>query len=263
MKIIVCIKQVPDTEAQIKINSDGSGIVAEGIKWVLNPYDEFAVEEAIRVKERLKEGEVTVITLGSQQAKEALRACLAMGADKAVHLADEAFTGADSGATALILSLAIKNMEYDIILCGKQAVDGDMAQVGSSLAEFLDMPFVSNITKLEISADKKSAKVQRETEGASEIIESTLPAVFSAQKGLNEPRYASLMGIMQAKKKEIKEIKAQDLGIEKETVKQMSKMHLLKFSPPTQRPPGRMIQGEPRDTAIELVKLLHEEAKVI
>jgi electron transfer flavoprotein beta subunit len=263
VNVIVCMKQVPDTETLIKIKSDGSGIVTDDIKYVMNPYCEFGVEEALRIKEKFG-GQAILVTMGQQRAVETLRTGLAMGADRSIHLNDPAFEGADGFATAKALAEAIQKETFDLILCGKQAVDDDMAQVGPSLAEFLNLPHVTLITKLEISPDKKKAKVEREVEGGKEVIEVSLPAVFTCQKGLNEPRYASLPGIMKAKKKEVKPINQATLGLPADQVGAAgSKTKIMKYIPPPSRPPGKVISGEVIDAAKNLVKLLREEAKVI
>lgn len=264
MNMIVCMKQVPDTEAQIRVKPDGSGIVDSDIKFVMNPYDEFGVEEALQLKEKFG-GTVTIVCLGPQRAVDAIRTGLAMGADKAVHLDDPAFEGGDAFSTAKALATAIKGMEYDLIFCGKQAIDDDFAQVGPALAEMLGIPQVVVVTKVEVSEDAKKAKVNRQIIGGEEIIDVPLPAVLTAQKGLNEPRYASLPGIMKAKKKEIKSVKAADLGLDPSVVgKAGAKTRILKMYSPPQREAGKMIKGEPaEDTAPELARLLREEAKVI
>lgn len=263
MNVIVCMKQVPDTETLIKIKPDGTGIVADDIKYVMNPYCEFAVEEALRIKEKFG-GQAILVTMGVQKAVEALRTGLAMGADRSIHLNDPAFEGADGFATAKALAEAIKKEPFDLILCGKQAVDDDMAQVGPSLAELLNLPHITLITKLEISPDKKKAKVEREVEGGKEVIEVSLPAVFTCQKGLNEPRYASLPGIMKAKKKEVKPINLAALGLPADQVGAAgSKTKILKYIPPPSRPPGKIVSGEVADAAKNLVKLLREEAKIV
>ncbi len=257
------MKQVPDTETLIKIKPDGSGIVTDEIKYVMNPYCEFAVEEALRIKEKLG-GQAILVTMGPARAVEALRTGLAMGADRSIHLNDPAFEGADAFTTAKALAETIKKESYDLVLCGKQAVDDDMAQVGPSLAELLNIPHVTLITKLEISADKKKAKVEREIDGGKEVIEVSLPAVFTCQKGLNEPRYASLPGIMKAKKKEVKPMTAAALGLPADqTGAAGAKTKILKYTPPPSRPPGKVITGEVLDAAKNLVRLLREEAKVI
>ncbi|MDH4267477.1 MAG: electron transfer flavoprotein subunit beta/FixA family protein [Deltaproteobacteria bacterium] len=263
MNVIVCMKQVPDTETLIKIKSDGSGIVTDDIKYVMDPYCEFGVEEALRIKEKFG-GQVILVTMGQQKAVEALRTGLAMGADRSIHLNDPAFEGADGFTTAKVLAEAIQKESFDLILCGKQAVDDDLAQVGPSLAEILNLPQVTLITKLEISPDKKKAKVEREVEGGKEVIEVGLPAVFTCQKGLNEPRYASLPGIMKAKKKEVKLINQATLGLPADQVGAAgSKTKIMKYISPPSRPPGKIISGEMIDAAKNLVKLLREEAKVI
>ncbi|MFC1889280.1 electron transfer flavoprotein subunit beta/FixA family protein [Thermodesulfobacteriota bacterium] len=264
MNIIVCMKQVPDTEAKIKILPDGAGIDAEGVKFVMNPYDEFAVEEALLIKEKFG-GEVVIVCLGPDRSTEAIRTALAMGADRGVHLNDAAFEGSDSYVTAKLLAKAIGEMEYDIILAGKQAVDNDNAQVYAALAELLDIPHASVVTKLEIAEDGKSAVANREIEGgAKEVIEIQLPAVIAAQKGLNEPRYASLPGIMKAKRKEIKVLDLAAVGLDAGQVgADGSKVKMSGFSLPPEREAGKVIEGEPEEQAAELVKLLREEAKAI
>ena len=264
MNIVVCMKQVPDTEAQIRVKPDGSGIVESDIKFVMNPYDEFGVEEALQIKEKLG-GSVTLVCLGPDRAVEAIRTGLAMGADKAVHLDDPAFGGGDPISTAKALAAAIKGMEYDLIFCGKQAIDDDSSMVGSALAEMLGIPQVSVVTKVELSDDGKSAKVNRQIIGGEEVLEMPLPAVLSAQKGLNEPRYASLPGIMKAKKKEVKPIKVGDLELDTGVVGAAgAKTKILKMTSPPQRAAAKMIEGESaEETAPQLAKLLREEAKVI
>ena len=263
MNIIVCMKQVPDTETLIKIKPDGSGIVTDDIKYVMNPYCEFAVEEALRIKEKFG-GQAILVTLGSARAVEALRTGLAMGADRSIHLNDPAFEGGDGFTTARALAEVIKKETFDLILCGKQAVDDDMAQVGPAVAEILNLPHATLITKLELLPDKKKAKVEREVDGGREVVEVNLPAVFTCQKGLNEPRYASLPGIMKAKKKEVKPINLASLGLPADQVGAAgSKTKILKYIPPPSRPPGKIISGEILDAAKNLVKLLREEAKVI
>jgi len=263
VNIIVCMKQVPDTETLIKIKPDGSGIVTDDIKYVMNPYCEFAVEESLRIKEKFG-GQAILVTMGTARAVEALRTGLAMGADRSIHLNDPAFEGAYGFATARALAEVIKKENFDLILCGKQAVDDDMAQVGAALAEILNLPHATLITKLELFPDKKKAKVEREVDGGREVVEVNLPAVFTCQKGLNEPRYASLPGIMKAKKKEVKPINLATLGLPADQVGAAgSRTKILKYIPPPSRPPGKIVSGEILDAAKNLVKLLREEAKVI
>ncbi len=263
MNVIVCVKQTPDTEAVIKIDDSGKKIVEQGIKFILNPYDEFAVEEALKVKEKLG-GTVTVYCLGPQRSVEAIRTALAMGADKSVHLDDPAFLDGDGYATAKALAEAIKKEPFDIIFCGREAVDEGKAEVGEMLAEFLGIPHVTFITSFELSDDGKKAVVKREVEGGEETFEVELPAVFTAQKGLNEPRYPSLPGIMKAKKKELKPVKAADLGLSPDEIGEAgARVSIVSLDYPPERPPGKILEGEPEEVVKELVKLLKEEAKVI
>ncbi len=264
MKIVVCIKQVPDTAAIIKIKQGSSSIETEGVQYVLNPYDEYAVEEALRIKEKIGDSEVAVLSMGQNRTKDAIKTCLAMGADKAIHLIDDLFEGSDSYATSLILAKTLRDIEYDLILCGKQGVDDDAAQVGPSLAEMLNIPHVSVITRLDLSDDNKKAILHREVEDGTEIIETSLPALFTCQKGLNEPRLPSLKGIMSAKKKEIREVNSEALGLSREEIGSAgSKTEVAALSLPPQRKGGKIIKGEPQESIRELVRLLREEAKII
>ncbi len=269
MNIIACIKQVPASDAAIKIAADEKTIDLSEMEkqspefLIVNPYDEFAVEEAVRTKEKFG-GEVTVITMGSDKAVKALRTCLAMGADKAVLLKDPAFDGADSYTTALVLSEAIKKLQYDVIFFGKQAIDDDLAAVGIYVAELLGLPHVGLINKLEIDAANKKAVAQRPIEGGIEKIETTLPAVFTCQKGLNEPRYASLPGIMKAKSKPLQEMNLSALGLKAEDAgKNGAKIKIERVTFPPKRSGGKKIEGEPAQAVKELVRLLKEEAKVL
>ncbi len=256
MNIVACVKQVPDTEAQIRVKPDGSGIDETGIKWVMNAYDEFGVEEALRVKEK-HGGDVTVISLGPARAMESIRTALAMGADKGIHISDPALDGADAYVTASALAAAIKGIPFDIIFCGQRAVDDDAGQVGAILAELLGIPQLTVVTKCDVTG--AAVRVVRPIEGAQLLIESALPCVVTAQKGLNEPRYASLPGIMKAKKKPVDVKNAAALGISTE-----GKLKVLKFVPPPARPSGKVISGDdPSVKAAALAKLLREEAKVI
>ena len=264
MDILVCMKQVPDTETKIVVNPQGSGIVTDGIKYVMNPYDEFAVEEALRIKEK-EGGTVTIVCMGPQRSTEAIRTALAMGADKGVHLNDAAFEGADSYSTAKALAAAIKPLSYDIILGGKQAVDHDNAQVYAALAELLGISHVSIVTKLTVDAAAKSAVAEREVEGgAKEVIQVSLPAFIACQKGLNEPRYASLPGIMKAKKKPIDAVDLAKSGLSAdEAGEKGAKLKITKYSLPPERGGGQILEGEPDEVAAKVVKLLREEAKAI
>jgi electron transfer flavoprotein beta subunit len=264
VNIIVCLKQVPDTESQIRVAPDGKSIVQDDIKWVMNPYDEFGVEEALQIKQKFG-GEVIVIGLGPKRVTESIRTALAMGADKGILISDPALEGSDSLATAKALAAAIKNLEYGLIFTGQRGVDDDNGLVGAALAEFLDIPQFSIVTKEEVSEDGKTVKVQRPVEGQTLVIESGLPALITAQKGLNEPRYASLPGIMKAKKKPLEEKTLADLGLDaSEFGEGARKLKIVELTPPPQREAGRIIEGDsPEGKAAELARLLHEDAKVI
>jgi len=213
MNIIVCLKQVPDTETQIKIAADGKSIVQDDIKWVMNPYDEYGVEEALRIKEKFG-GEVIVVSLGPKRVTEAIRTALAMGADKGILITDDALDGSESLARGKALAAAVKDVEYDLIFTGQRGVDDDMGVAGAVLAERLGIPSVSLATKVEVAEDGKSATINRPVEGQTLVIEASLPVLITTQKGLNEPRYASLPGIMKAKKKPLEEKSLADLGLD-------------------------------------------------
>ncbi|HSG30061.1 MAG TPA: electron transfer flavoprotein subunit beta/FixA family protein, partial [Thermodesulfobacteriota bacterium] len=211
MKSIVIVRQTPDTEAKINVASSGDSIDPEGIKWVLNPYDEFAVEEAIRNKEK-NGGEVVLITMGPARSLECLRTGLAMGADSAVHIKDDDFAFSDPFAIGKVIAQEIKNIgEYDLILTGKKMIDEETGQVGIQVAQELGIPHVSIVTKLDINADAKTATAVKDIEGGTMTVEVPLPSLITCEKGLNEPRYASLPGIMKAKKKPVKEVAAGDI----------------------------------------------------
>jgi electron transfer flavoprotein beta subunit len=258
MKIVVCVKQVPDTEARIRISPDGKGIAEGELSWIVSPFDEFAIEEALRIKEK-KGGEVILVSLGPDRAQAALRSGLAMGADSALHLKDPLFEGLDPLGTAWALAAAIRPLSPDLVLTGQQGVGGDNSQVPGLLAEILDLPQVTMAVKMDIGEAK--ATIEREIEGAHEVWETTLPAVVSAQKGLNEPRYASLKGIMAAKKKPIETRDAAALGLKAEDVRPKTKVVALEL--PAVRPGVKMIQGDAEAQVKELLRLLHEEAKVL
>ena len=262
MKSIVCLKEVPDTETRIEVR-DGA-VVEEGVQYVVNPYDEYALEEALKWQEAYG-GTVTLVSLGPERARESILKGLAMGADEVYHLTDEAFLGGDAYATAKALAAAIAKLgDYDAIFCGKQAVDDDDAAVGIILAELLDLPHVSVVSKLEIAADAMSARAERDIEGGREVVELPLPAVFTTQKGLNEPRYPSFRGIRQARKKSFHQWTVADVGLDLGEVGAAGAMvEVVEVLPPPERPAGRIIPGEPAEAAKEVVRLLREEAKVI
>jgi electron transfer flavoprotein beta subunit len=264
MNSIVCVKQVPDTEIRIQIE-DGQ-VIEEKLQYVVNPYDEYAIEEALRLREKFGGGRVTVLTLGPERAREAIMQALAVGADEAIHLVDEAFQGGDAYATAKALAevIARLNLEYDIILCGRQGVDHDNAQVGIALAEMLNLPHVSLVTRLEVADDKSKATVQREVEEGKEIVETPLPAVITAQKGLNEPRYPTFAGIRAARKKPIHKKTVAELAIDPGTIGATgAKLEIVSLSAPPERDAGQIIQGNAAEACRELVRLLQEEAKVV
>ncbi len=259
--VVVLIKRVPDTETRLQVK-DGK-IVTEGISWVISPYDEYAVEESLRLQEKFG-GKVTLLCLGPEDAKEVIRKGLALGADDAIHLNDPAFEGGDAATTARALAAALKKMQYDLVFAGKQAVDEDNAQVAIRVAELLDLPHVNAVIKLELADNKKSARCTREVDGERDVMETTLPAILTAQQGLNEPRYPSLKGIMGAKKKPITNWSASDLGLDAATVGAAgAKIEIVHYDPPAPRPPGKIIPGDAPTAAKELVRLLREEAKVI
>jgi electron transfer flavoprotein beta subunit len=248
MKLAVCINHVPDTAAKINIASDGKNIDKTGVTFVLNPYDEYAIEECLRLKEK-NTGEVIAISLGGDSHKETLRKALAMGVDKAVLLKDE--SPRDSFAVARALADYLKEISADAIFFGKQSVDSDDAAVGTMVAEMLGLPSVSVAVKLEIA--NGTATAEREIEGGKEKVQITLPAVFTAQKGLNEPRYPSLKGIMSSKNKPIEE---------KAPAPSQVKAEVLAMRKPPSKNAGKII-GTDVNAVPELVRLLHEEAKVI
>ncbi len=248
MKLAVCINHVPDTAAKINIAVDGINIDKTSVTFVLNPYDEYAVEECLRLKEK-NGGEVVAVSLGCDANKETLRKALAMGADKAVLLKDD--SPRDSSSVAQALADYLKEISPDVIFFGKQSVDSDSAVVGTMVAEMLGLPSVSVAVKLEIS--NGSAVVEREIEGGKEKVQTSLPAVFTAQKGLNEPRYPSLKGIMAAKSKPIEEIIP---------AAAQPKVEIIALRKPPSKNAGKIV-GTDLSAVPELVRLLHEEAKVI
>ena len=253
MNIVVLCKQVPDTESKIKLAGDGGDFDREGIKWVLNPYDEFAVEEALKTKEAGMAEKVTVLALGPDRCVESIRTALAMGADDAIHVkTDENF--GDSFAVAKALAGALDGVDYGLLLAGKQAVDDDCFAVPGMLAGLLGLGQVNVVSKLEVTAD--GIKAWRDIEGgAREVVLSSFPVIATTTKGLNEPRYASLPGIMKAKRKPVDT---------KEAAAAESKTEILGWTLPAERQAGKVFkEGELADRVKEVVRLLREEAKVI
>jgi electron transfer flavoprotein beta subunit len=255
VKILVLIKQTFDTEEKIVI--DNGKIREDGVEFIINPYDEYAVEEAVKIKEE-EEAEVTVLTVGPARAETALRTALAMGADKGIFIELEDVE-VDEYSLSKIIIAAIKDQEYDLILGGNMTVDSGASQVTIRVAESLGIPHVSTITKLEIEGSK--ATVERDAEGDLEIIEVSLPFLATAQQGLNEPRYPSLPGIMKAKKKPIERLNVEDLGLSEENLDVRTTV-LDQYLPPKKQA-GRVLEGEIPQKVHELTQLLHSEAKVI
>lgn len=248
MDIIVCVKQVPDTTTVIQIDPSGKDIVRDGITNIVSPYDEFAIEEALNLSNG---GKVTVLTVGPDSAKEALRSALAMGADEAVHVITESAMALDSLATAKLIAKAVEGRAYDMILMGRQAIDDDAMQMGSLVAELLNIPQISTVIKLEVDGNK--VKANRTIEGAQQVVEAELPILLTAQKGLNTPRYPSMKGILKAKKKPVEDIQAADLGVDT-----AAKVVVESLSLPPARPAGKIVAS-----VDELVKALTEELKVV
>jgi electron transfer flavoprotein beta subunit len=247
---IVCIKQVADTETRVKIGEGGKTLDPAGVTWILNPYDEFALEQALRIREGLSQGEVVALSLGGAGVATTLRNAMAMGADRAIHLRTDAVQP-DPLAVAQAIASELRAQAPRIAWFGKQAVDDDQAQVGPMVATLLGLPCVTVVAAMELRG--ACATVEREIEGGREVVEVELPAVLAADKGLNEPRYASLKGIMAAKKKPIEE-KPAALG--------EAGLEILSMSLPAPRAGGRVV-GSGVAAVPELVRLLREEAKVI
>jgi len=260
MNIHVFVKRVPDTESKIRIDRDAKAVVEEGLSFIISPYDEYAMEEALRLREA-NGGTVRVFAAGREESLVILKKCLAMGADEAILIRDDAPESYDGLRTARILAAAVKSRypEFDLLLFGKQSVGADNAQVPSMTAELLGLPQANVVTKLEISGPEGVA--YREIEGGTEKVAFSLPAVVSAQKGLNEPRYETLKGIMAAKKKVIPVIPVGELGLSEAEL--APEIEIVGVDIPPGRQAGKIIAGGPAEAAKELVRLLREEAKVI
>ncbi|MGA1841179.1 MAG: electron transfer flavoprotein subunit beta/FixA family protein [bacterium] len=261
MEIIVCIKQVPET-GNIKIDPQTNTLVREGVPSIINPFDMYALEEGIRIKEK-SGGQVTVITMGPPQAEAALREALSMGADNAILLSDRRFSGADTWATSYTLAKGIKKIgKYDIVLCGKQAIDGDTAQVGPELADALDIPVITYVKKIE-EIEKDHIRVQRMMEDGYDVMESTLPILLTVVKEINIPRLPSLKGKMRARKLEIPVWNADDLDADPSRFGlEGSATWVVKIFSPEPRPCGKILTGEIPGMVEELVKDL-KDAKII
>jgi electron transfer flavoprotein beta subunit len=251
VKTLVTVKRVPDPETTIRVKPDGSGIVTENVKYVINPFDEIAIEEALRIKEKLGGGEVILVSIGAKVVSEQLRTGLAMGADRAIFVACD--QELDSLAVARLLAKIVEKENPDLLLLGKQAIDDDANQAGQMLAALLGWSQATFASKVELSADQKSVQVTREVDGGLETIAFVLPGIITADLRLNEPRYASLPGIMKARKKEIKEIAVSELGVDT-----TPRLIIQKLAPPAKKQGGKKVE-----TVQALVDLLHTEAKVI
>lgn len=250
MKTLVTVKRVPDPETTIRVKPDGSGIVTDNVKYVINPFDEIAIEEALRIKEKLG-GEVVLVSIGAKVVTEQLRTGLAMGADRAVLILCE--QELDSLAVARVFANLIENEKPELVVMGKQAIDDDSNQAGQMLAALLGWPQATFASKVEFAADQKSVQVTREVDGGLETVGFALPGIITADLRLNEPRYASLPGIMKARKKEIKEVAIASLGADV-----TPRLKILKLEPPAKKQAGKKLE-----TVQALVDSLHTEAKVI
>ena len=259
MKIAVCVKQVPDSETRINLAAPAAELDQSGFTRILNPYDAYAVEEAVKIKEAGGDVEITAITIGPETVKETLKKdCLAVGCDKALLITDPALDGADESAKATVLAAALKRDDYDLILCGFKAIDDDSSQVPILVAEKLGLPHVSTITSLELGEGTLTA--HREIEGGKEVVKASLPAILTCQKGLNEPRLPSLPNIMKAGMKPMETVTCADLGVE--VPANLTEIKL--YSPPPARAACKLVEAEePAQAAKELARLLNEEAKVI
>ncbi|WP_062199069.1 electron transfer flavoprotein subunit beta/FixA family protein [Massilibacterium senegalense] len=257
MNIFVLLKRTFDTEEKIVINQ--GQIQEDGAEFIINPYDEYAVEEAIQLRDE-HGGEVTVVTIGTEEAEKELRTALAMGADKAVLInVEDDLDDIDQYTTSKIIAKYLEDQEYDLIIGGNVAIDGGSGQVGPRVAELLNIPQVTTITNIEVDGD--TATIERDVEGDKEVVEVSFPVLVTAQQGLNEPRYPSLPGIMKAKKKPLEELELDDLDLDEDDVE--AKTETVEIFLPKQKEAGKVLEGEISDQVKELVNLLHTEAKVI
>ncbi|PKR79229.1 electron transfer flavoprotein subunit beta [Halalkalibacillus sediminis] len=257
MNIFVLMKKTFDTEEKIQIN--GGKIDEEGAEFIINPYDEYAIEEAINLRDE-HGGEVTVVTVGDEESEKQLRTALAMGADQAVLInTEDDLEEGDQFTTVKILEAFFKDKDVDIILAGNVAIDEASGQVGPRLAEKLDIPFVTTITA--ISVDGETVKIDRDVEGDVEKVETSLPLLVTCQQGLNEPRYPSLPGIMKAKKKPLEELEIDDLDLDEDDVE--AKTATVEIYLPPEKEAGKVLEGEIDDQVKELVSLLRSDAKVL
>jgi electron transfer flavoprotein beta subunit len=251
VKILATVKRVPDPETSIKVKPDGSGIVTDNIKWVINPFDEIAIEEALRIKEKVAGSEVVLVSIGDKVVQEQLRTGLAMGADRAIMVVTT--EALEPLAVARVLAKIVETEKPELVVMGKQAIDDDSNAAGQMLAELLGWPQATFASKVELTGDQKSATVVREVDGGLETLSFPLPGIVTADLRLNEPRYASLPGIMKARKKELKELAIGDLGVDV-----APRAKIVKMDPPPKRQAGKKVES-----VQQLVELLHSEAKVI
>ncbi|TRZ94413.1 electron transfer flavoprotein subunit beta/FixA family protein [bacterium] len=258
MNIIVCIKQVPET-TEVRINPETNTLIREGVKSIINPFDMYAIEEGVRLKEKFS-GKVTVITMGPPQAEAALREAISLGADEGILVCDRAFAGSDTWATSYTLSGLIKKIpDFDLIICGKQASDGDTAQVGPGIATHLDIPQVTYVKKIEEVKDK-SMRVERMMEEGFEVIETPMPVLLTVVKEINEPRLPSLKGMMRAKSAKITIITQKDLDLDTQKIGLCgSPTQVVKIFTPPQRAGGQIIKGETPEIVDQLVGFLKDE----
>ena len=262
MDLVVCVKQVPSSEARITIAADGRSIDRTNVEMVVNPYDEYAIEEGLRTREKFG-GTLTVVSLGPAKAEEALRTCLALGADRALIAKEESLQDGDFIGTARVLAEAIRPLKPDLVLCGKVSIDVENNGVGIALAEMLGLPHVSVVSKIEWK-DERHLTAHREIEGSTEVVEVELPVLLTANKGLNEPRYPSLPGIMKAKKKPIEEVTGATIGCDPAVVGSAgSRLRLTRLEPPPARAAGKILSGEARESALAVLKALREERKLL
>lgn len=268
MNIVVCLKQVPSTETKVRINTRTGFVDESEVEWVVNPYDEYAIEIALRIREKLGDTTVKAVTLGPERVRTALKTALAMGVDDAAHVQGGGLEGIDPLSTGRVLARAIGQEPFDLVLCGKQAVDDDMAMVPQAIAHYLGIPHVAVVPEVEVEREHTADGAQqsayivahREVEGATEVVHVQMPCLLTIQKGGYQPRYPTLKLMMVAKRKEIPVLEVAGLGIEgRELTRGM--VSVGDRLPPT-RKPGRTLEGGP-DAVPELVRLLHEEAKVI
>jgi electron transfer flavoprotein beta subunit len=258
VKIVACVKQVPEIN-EVMIDPKTHTLRREGVPSIINPFDENAIEEGLRIKEKYS-GELIAITMGPSQAEEVLKKCLAMGADEAILISDSSFAGSDTLATAYTLSLVIKPLRPDLIICGKQAIDGDTAQVGPELAEQLGIPQITCVKKVEISEDSKNIILYKETDEGYEIIQCKMPVLITVLKILNEPRYPNLRGILTARKKEIKIIRAADLKTKVSFLgADGSPTQVINIFYPQLPQKGKVVKLEPKDASKEIVIFLQQE----